>query len=289
VRLIDSHGHLQAEAFAADGDEVALAARLAGVERLLVPGWDLPSSRAGLALARRHDFIDASAGVHPHAAAEVDEDAWTAIATLASDVRVVAIGETGLDYDRAFSPRPAQLHNLRRNLALALETGKPAILHCRSRNGQRDAQDELIAELRAAGVGGPAWLAVFGARPPALLHSFSGPVDYAETALELGLAVSFSGLAFRAGEEATAIVARLVPDDRLLVETDSPYLPPPGAPRRRNEPLWVEVTARWLAERRGIPPEAVGELLVANYDRIFGSAVDNRARSRSAPPSSVSR
>jgi TatD DNase family protein len=272
VRLIDSHGHLQAEAFAADGDEVAVAAQLAGVERILVPGWDLPSSRAGVGLALRHDFIDASAGVHPHAAAEVDDGAWAAITKLAADAHIVAIGETGLDYDRAFSPRQAQLANLRRNLALALATGKPAILHCRSRNRERDAQDELIAELRAAGVGGPAWLAAFGARPPALLHSFSGPVDYAEAALELGLVVSFSGLAFRAGEEATTIVARLVPDDRLLVETDSPYLSPPGAPRRRNEPLWVEVTARWLAERRGIPPDALGELLVANYDRFFRSS-----------------
>ncbi|MFI5254700.1 MAG: TatD family hydrolase, partial [Candidatus Limnocylindrales bacterium] len=169
----------------------------------------------------------------------------------------------------AFSPREAQLANLRRNLALALASSKPAILHCRSKDGRHDAQDELIAELRAAGVGGPAWSAAFGQRPPALLHSFSGSVDYAEAALELGLAVSFSGLAFRSGEETTAIVARLVPDDRLLVETDSPYLSPPGAPRRRNEPRWVEVTARWLAERRGIPSDALGELLVANYGRTF--------------------
>ncbi|KRT61941.1 MAG: TatD family hydrolase, TatD DNase family protein [Chloroflexi bacterium CSP1-4] len=272
MRLIDSHGHLQAAAFAVDADEVAVAARLAGVERILAPGWDLPSAHGGIGLAVRHDFIDASVGVHPHAAAEVDGDAWAAIAALAPDPHVVAIGETGLDYDRAFSPRAAQLANLRRNLALALALGKPAILHCRSQAGERDAQDELIAELRLAGVGGPDWLAVFGARPPGILHSFSGPVDYAETALELGLAISFSGLAFRAGEEATTIVARLVPDDRLLVETDSPYLSPPGAPRRRNEPLWVEVTARWLAERRGVPADALGEMLVANYDRIFRPA-----------------
>ena len=272
MRLIDSHGHLQAEAFTADLDDVVAASRGAGVERLLVPGWDLPSSRAALALAAGHDFIDAAAGVHPHAAAAVDDETWAAVADLALDERVVAVGETGLDYDRAFSPREAQLVNLRRHLALALATGKPAILHCRSRAGQRDAQDELIAELRAAGIGRPAWLAAFGERPPALLHSFSGPVDYGEAALEMGLAVSFSGLAFRAGEETTGIVARLVPDDRLLVETDSPYLSPPGAPRRRNEPHWVEVTARWLAERRGIPPDALGDLLVANYDRVFRAA-----------------
>ena len=188
---------------------------------------------------------------------------------------MVAVGETGLDYDRAFAPRTAQLTNLRRNLRLAFETGKPAILHCRSRAGERDAQDELLAELRAAGVGGSAWRTVFGERPAALLHSFSGPVDYAEAALEMGLAISFSGLVFRAGEEASSVVAHLVPDDRVLVETDSPYLPPPGAPRRRNEPLWVEVTARWLAEWRKVDPEALGDQLVANYDAIF--------RSRSVP------
>jgi TatD DNase family protein len=102
-----------------------------------------------------------------------------------------------------------------------------------------------------------------------LLHSFSGPVDYAEQALDLGLSISFSGLVFRKGEEASADVARLPPSDRVLVETDSPYLSPPGAPRRRNEPRHVEITARWLAEQRGDDPEQLGAQLVANYDRIF--------------------
>jgi TatD DNase family protein len=269
VRLIDSHGHLQAEAFASDADEVIAAARVAGVERILVPGWDPSSSAASIALAARHEMVDGSVGVHPHVASEVDDGAWAGLVKLATDPAVVAIGETGLDYDRAFSPRAAQLANLRRNLRLALETGKPAILHCRSRAGERDAQDELIAELRAAGVGGTAWHAAFSDRPPALLHSFSGPVDYGEAALEMGLAISFSGLVFRAGEEASAVVAHLVPEDRVLVETDAPYLSPPGAPKRRNEPLWVEVTARWLAEWRKVPPEALGERLVANYEAIF--------------------
>jgi len=271
VRLIDSHGHVQAEAFAEDGDEVIVAAQLAGVERILAPGWDLASSEASMALARRFDDLDASVGVHPHAAADVGDEAWASMVALASDSVVVAVGETGLDYDRAFAPRATQLTNLRRNLRLAFETGKPAILHCRSRAGEHDAQDELLAELRAAGVGGSAWGAVFGQRPAALLHSFSGPVDYAESALEMGLAISFSGLAFRAGEEASSVVAHLVPHDRVLVETDSPYLSPPGAPRRRNEPLWVEVTARWLAEWRKVDPEALGDQLVTNYDAIFRS------------------
>jgi TatD DNase family protein len=269
MTLIDAHAHLQADAFADDVDEVAQAALEAGVMRLLNPGWDVASCAGAVELAARFGFIDAAVGVHPHAAAQVDYAGWAGLVGLAADPSVVAIGETGLDYDRAFSPREAQLVNLRRNLALALATGKPAILHCRSARGARDAQDELIAELRRAGVGGSEWRRAFGSRPPALLHSFSGPVDYGQAALALGLAVSFSGLVFRGGEEASAAVARLVPGDRLLVETDSPYLAPPGAPRRRNEPAWAVVTAHWLAEQRGVSPADLGDQLVANYDRIF--------------------
>jgi TatD DNase family protein len=269
MRLIDSHAHLQADRFAHDVDLVVGGARMAGLERILVPGWDPDSSRDALALVERLPWLDAAVGVHPHEAAGVDDAGWAQIVTLAADPAVVAIGETGLDTDRAFSPIEAQRTNLRRNLALALATAKPAILHCRSKIGQRDAQDLLVEELRAAGFGTPVSRAVFGPRPPAVIHSFSGPLDYAETVVELGLAVSFSGLVFRAGEEASAEVARLVPADRLLVETDAPFLPPPGAPRKRNEPEWVAVTACWLAEQRGDDPEAVGAGTVAAYDHVF--------------------
>ena len=255
MRLIDSHAHVQAEAFEPDRSEVINAARGAGVERMLVPGWDLPSSRAALVVAAQF-ALDAGAGIHPHVARESDRD-FSAIADLARDPLVVAVGETGLDYDRGFSPRDDQLRNLRSHLRLARELNKPAILHCRSKPGERDAQDDLLRELDDAG------------RPPALLHSFSGPVDYAERALEFDLTISFSGLSFRKGEEATAIVARLTPADRLLVETDCPYLSPPGAPRRRNAPEWVAVTARWLAEQRDDDAEQLGSTLVANYERIF--------------------
>jgi TatD DNase family protein len=109
----------------------------------------------------------------------------------------------------------------------------------------------------------------FGDRPPAILHSVSGPVDYVQAALALGLAVSVSGLAFRRGEEPTADAVRHVPSDRILVETDGPYLAPPGAPRRRNAPEWVAITARWTAERRGESEDGFGAALVASYDRVF--------------------
>ncbi len=118
-------------------------------------------------------------------------------------------------------------------------------------------------------MGGATWAAAFDDRPPAVIHSFSGPADYAREVIDLGLAVSFSGLVFRRGEEASATVAGMVPADRLLVETDSPFLAPPGAPRSRNEPEWVRVTAAWVADQRGVSPEMLGPDLIAAYDRAF--------------------
>jgi TatD DNase family protein len=271
MRLIDSHAHLQAKSFTDDAAAVYAAARAAGMARLLAPGWDAATSIAGVALARDLGVLT-SVGFHPHVASGVTSDDRARIEGLTSDPLVRAIGETGLDYDRAFSPRDVQLDNLRWHIRLARTVGWPLILHCRSKPGQRDAQDDLIRELRDAGVGTADFSARFDGRPPAVLHSFSGPVDYAETALELGCVVSISALAFRSGEEPTADVARLVPAERLLVETDSPYLPPPGAPRR-NEPRWVEVTARWVAEQRGTDPDVLGDQLVDAFDRTFGPPV----------------
>jgi TatD DNase family protein len=120
----------------------------------------------------------------------------------------------------------------------------------------------LLGEMRKFG----------GQPPPVVIHSFSGPRDYAESMLELGAAISFSGLVFRSGEEVSAEVVRIVPDDRILVETDSPFLSPPGAPRARNEPEWVRLTAEWIVEQRDADEDALGDTLVANYDRIFGRA-----------------
>ena len=276
--LVDAHAHLQADAFATDLESVLQAAAAAGVEEILVPGWDLPSSRAAVALAHRWTGesslprLHAAVGVHPHAAAAADEAAWVEVIDAAEDPAVVAIGETGLDYDRMFSPRESQLASLRRHLKLAFESARPAILHCRSAPGSRAAQDDLLAELRRAGVGGPQWSGRFGTRPPAVLHSFSGPLDYAEAALGLGLAISFSALVFRRGEGASAEAARLVPASRLLVETDSPYLSPPGRSRRRNEPSWVADVAAWLADQRGQGLSEVTAAVRGSFSQLIGRA-----------------
>lgn len=272
MRLIDSHCHLNAERFAGEEAEVLDRARAAEVERILIPGWNEASCARALDLVDRFPWLDASVGIHPHDAGEVDDAGWRRIAASASDARVVAIGETGLDYDRVFSPIADQLVNLRRNLELALETGKPAVLHVRSKIARSDAQDALLKALAAAGFGAQRAASAFGSvRPPAVIHSFSGSVDYARRVLDLGLAVSISGLAFRAGEEPTAEVVPIVPADRLLVETDSPFLSPPGAPKGRNEPEWVGITARWVAARRGTAPDELGSALVDAYDRVFPS------------------
>lgn len=277
MRLIDSHCHINADRFADDADLVLGAARLAGVERILVPGWNVESSEGAVSFVERLPWLDAAVGVHPHDAARVDDTGWAQIVAWAQDSRVVAIGETGLDYDRVFSPIDDQLANLRRNLDLALATGKPAILHCRSAAGRRDAQDALLAEIRAAGVGQSRWQTTFSDRPPVVVHSFSGPLDYATAMLDLGAVISFSGLVFRTGEEASGEVAALTPADRLLVETDSPFLAPPGAPRSRNEPEYVRITAAWAAQRRGATPEDLGATLVDAYDRTFPRARPSRS------------
>jgi TatD DNase family protein len=135
--------------------------------------------------------------------------------------------------------------------------------------GARDAQDALVDELRAAGFDGAPARAAFGDRPAAVIHSFSGPVDYARTVIAMGLAVSFSGLVFRRGEEPSAEAVALVPAERLLVETDSPFLSPPGAPRSRNEPAYVAITARWAAGLRGVGEDELGDALVSAYDATF--------------------
>src|SRR3954452_17763968 len=180
MRLVDSHCHLNAERFAGEEKAVLARARAVGVERILVPGWNVASSIRALELVDRFESLDASVGVHPHDAAKVDDPGWRSIETWATDPRVKAIGETGLDFDRVFSPIPDQIANLQRNLELALGTGKTAIIHVRSKAGSREAQDRTLAQLSELGFGAQRSISAFGPdRPPAVIHSFSGSVEYA--------------------------------------------------------------------------------------------------------------
>ena len=238
MRLVDSHCHLNADRFDGDVDLVIGGARLAGVERILVPGWNVASSERALGLVDRYPWLDAAVGVHPHDAAKVDDAGWARIVALGRATRGSWRSARPASTTTASSARSrTSCTNLRRNLALALETGKPAILHCRSADGgamprTRSSRSSGRRDRRAAG---RRRSATDRRRSSTRTPGRSTTPDRHRP----GLAVSFSGLVFRRGEEASADAAALVPPDRLLVETDSPFLSPPGAPRKRNEPEWV--------------------------------------------------
>ena len=256
ARLLDSHAHLDLDDYAADLPAVAERARAAGVERIVCIGlWREPGS-FGTALelaASRPELFSATAGVHPHECARVPEEDWAVLARLARDPRIVGIGETGLDFHYDHSPRPVQIESFRRSLALAREAGKPVVVHV------READEACAAALAAEGV------------PPAggVIHCFTGDAGAARRYLDLGLHLSVAGVITFRTAEALREAVRVVPRDRLLVETDCPFLAPVPWRGKRNEPAWVRATAEKVAEVWGATLEVVGEITTANARRLF--------------------
>jgi TatD DNase family protein len=253
--LVDSHAHVDARQFAADREAVLAAAFEAGVGMLVDPGCDLPSSRAAVDLAVQHPGqVFAAVGIHPHDASTATEEALAELRQLAGRPGVVAIGETGLDYYRMLSPREQQLRSLEHQLALARELGLPIILH------NRDSHADLMALLRehARGLRG-------------VFHCFSGDRQMAEDCLNFdGFYLSFAGpLTYRANT-ALAEVAAWVPLERVLVETDCPYLTPHPFRGRRNEPKHVALVAAKLAELRGLSLEGIAHITTQNTRALFG-------------------
>jgi len=250
--LFDTHAHLHFPDFAEDLPAVLERARAAGVRRLLTIGTDVETSRAAVALAAREPDVWASVGIHPHEAGGADDAALAAIAALARAPRVVAVGEIGLDWFRNLSPRAAQEQAFRRQLALAREIGRPVLVHC------REAHEDVLRILGEE-------------RPDAgIMHCFSGDVAIARRCLDLGLLVSLAGPVTYPKARALPEVARWIPGDRLVLETDCPYLPPQGHRGTRNEPALLAVTAARVAELRG---EALPELaarLTANACAALG-------------------
>jgi TatD DNase family protein len=252
--LFDTHAHLHFPGFDEDREAVLARARAAGVRRMVTIGTDGETSRAALALAERHPDVWATAGVHPHDAAESDEAAQAEVERIAAERRVVAIGEIGLDFFRNLSPPETQERVLRRFLALARRLRKPVVLHC------RDAHAEILAllgEERVAEVGG-------------IMHCFSGDVAIARRCLDLGLLISLAGPVTYPNARALPDVARFVPGDRLVVETDCPFLPPQGYRGKRNEPAYLTITAARVAELRGEPLDDLAARTTANACRLFG-------------------
>lgn len=250
--LVDSHCHLASEQFAADVDEVLARAWQAGVSHIVVIGESPRAAEQALILAGREVRLSATAGVHPHDAAAwtAESESWLR-ATLA-DPRVVAAGEMGLDYHYDHAPRETQREVFDRQLALAAELGKPAVIHA------READDDVASVLRNHP----------GAT--AILHSFSSGPGLLRAALKVGHYVSFSGMVtFRNWTQDDAV--RAVPADRLLVETDAPYLAPVPHRGKRNEPSFVRRTAERLALVRGESADSLIAQTGINAVRAFGS------------------
>lgn len=252
--LFDTHAHLHFPEFADDLGAVLARARAAGVRRMLTIGTDVETSRAAVALAAREPDVWASVGVHPHDADEADATALAEIEELAAEPRVVGIGETGLDFFRNLSPREAQERAFRAQLALARRVGKPVIVHC------RDAHEEtlrILADERVGETGG-------------VMHCFSGDTAIARRCLDLGLLISLAGPVTYPKARALPEVARFVPGDRLVVETDCPFLPPQPYRGKRNEPAYLAITAARVAELRGESLQTLAARTSENAAKLFG-------------------
>lgn len=261
--LIDSHCHLDFPQLQDDFAGVLQRAEAAGIGRMLTICTHVSRFAQVQALAEAHEHIFCTVGVHPHQAEEEGEILPERLVELAAHPKVVGIGETGLDYFYDNSPRAVQQAGFRRHIQACLETDLPIILHA------RDADEDMAHILREDGQG----------RLKGVLHCFSSGRGLAEAGLELGLYVSFSGmLTFKNSAELRAI-AQDIPMDRLLVETDAPYLAPVPYRGKTNEPSYVAYTAAMLAEAKGVTPEEIATQTTANFYRLFSKAAEFEAQS----------
>ena len=270
MRFYDTHTHLTDDAFAPDREAALARAAAAGVERLVTVGTDLASSRDALRLASERRGMLATAGIHPHEASCPEAD-WEALERIWRSGEVAAVGESGLDYHYDHAPRVTQCAVFERSVEAACRHRLPLVVHC------REAHADLFAILEAAA----ADLARIGA-DAGVLHSFSGNEADLERALRLGFMISFSGVVtFRKADDARRAAA-CVPEERLLAETDCPYLAPSPHRGRRNEPAYVCRVAEKLAEIRGCPLPDLCGILWDNAVRLFGDGPDGRGSRSSA-------
>ena len=254
MRLIDSHCHLDFPDFAEELDAVVQRARDAGVERMVTIGTRLDKAPRMIEIAERYPDVFFTVGVHPHEAASATETDFVTMRELAAHPKCVGIGEAGLDYHYNFAPPEVARRVLRRQIGIARDLKLPLVIHT------REAEEDTAAILRDE--------MERGSFQP-LMHCFTSSRELAETALSLGGYISFSGVVtFRKSEDLRAI-ARETPLDRMLVETDAPYLAPMPWRGKRNEPAYVAWTARAVAEAKGLTPEALAEATRANTVRVF--------------------
>jgi len=248
ARWVDSHCHLQL----AGGDEHVVRARAAGVEWMVCVGTDLESSQSALTLADRHPDVYAAVGLHPHDASKLGAE-WAMLEPLAVSDACVAIGECGFDLFYEYSPRDEQETAFRFQIRLAHHARKPLVIHA------RDAWDDTFRVLDDEGV-----------PERTIFHCFTGGPEEATAALERGCYLSFSGIVSFKNAEPLREAARLVPPDRMLVETDSPFLTPEPHRGKENEPAFVAVVGAALARARAVEPEEIAEQTRVNAVRAFG-------------------
>jgi TatD DNase family protein len=253
--MIDTHCHLDMKEFDADRDAVIRRARDAGFEALITVGSDLEGTVRAMEIAEEYDFVHSSIGIHPHDAKDFTEKIYSDLLEWSKKEKVVAIGETGLDYHYAHSPREVQQEVFRQHLRLAREAGLPVIVHC------REAREDTLRILREAGVNN------------GVFHCFSGDIGMAEEAMEMGFYISLAGPVTFSKAWQLKEVARIVPDDYLLAETDAPYLSPVPFRGKRNEPAYMEHTLRHIAALRDISFDDAVRITTLNAKRLFGIGI----------------
>jgi TatD DNase family protein len=256
--MIDTHVHLDHPQF--DGDRADVVRRAVGarVRALITMGTNVASSRRAIELAEAHPNVYAAVGVHPNEAAAVDDDVMRAIAVLAAHPRVVAIGESGLDYYRDWCPKEAQQRSFRAHARLANDVGKPLIVH------NRDADTDTLAVL-----------AEESARR-VVMHAFAGPDDHLAACVARGYWIAIGGVVTYPSAGAVRAAAAAIPADRLLVETDAPFLAPAPFRGRRNEPAYLPITLEAVAAARGEPAPQLADTVAANAAACFGIILDTR-------------
>jgi TatD DNase family protein len=250
--FVDSHCHLDDKRFSDDLDATLERAAAAGVTRILTIGTGdgPPELDRAVRLAERYEQISATIGVHPHEAAKVTPETYASLRLLGRHPKVVALGEIGLDYHYDFSPRETQREVFVRQLELARELDLPVTIHT------REAWEDTVSILRDHWSG------------PGVMHCFTGNPDQAEAALAMGFYLSYGGVVTFKTADNVRESARMTPDDRLLIETDAPYLAPIPHRGKRNEPAMMLRTAEKLAEIRGTTTSRIGEITSANFDRL---------------------
>ena len=260
--FVDSHAHLDGKPFDSDREQVIARAREAGVQTIVAIGnGDGPAQvDCGIRLAEKYDFIYATLGIHPHEARLADDAAYQNMERLARHPKVIAWGEIGLDYFYDHSPRDVQKNVFTRQMELAAAAKLPIVIHCRPSDGSDDAWDDCLGLMRehwaTNGLGG-------------ILHCFTGNWPQAKRALDLGFMISFAGNVTFPKAQQIRDAALEVPLDRMLIETDSPYLAPVPLRGKRNEPAFVKETARKLGELRGLTAEEVGKQTTRNFYNCF--------------------